>query len=64
MGMRRTSYFGPRPPAGPAHRYVFTVYALDVAPELAAGMNEAALMQALAGHILAQGEITGVYQAQ
>lgn len=62
MGMRQTNYFGPRPPAGAPHRYIFTVYALDLAPSQAAGLNAAALTTAMEGHILAQGQITGIYQ--
>ena len=53
-------YFGPCPPPGDApHHYVFTVYALDLAPErLAAGLTRAALLHAIAGHRLAQAQVT------
>ena len=54
-------YFGPCPPRGdPAHRYVFTAYALDLAPgALAPGLTRAAFLRATAAHTLAQAQITG-----
>jgi Raf kinase inhibitor-like YbhB/YbcL family protein len=56
-------YFGPCPPAGdPPHHYVFTVYALDLAPDgLRPGLTRSALVRAIAAHTLAQAEITGTY---
>ncbi len=56
---RRASYGGPCPPSG-VHRYVFHLYALDTifAQE---GMDKAALLEAMQGHVLAQGELIGVF---
>ena len=56
-------YFGPCPPPGdPPHHYVFTVYALDLAPgRLQPGLSRTAFLRAIAGHALAQAEITGTY---
>jgi Raf kinase inhibitor-like YbhB/YbcL family protein len=56
-------YYGPCPPPGdPAHHYVFTVYALDLAPgRLAPGLTRAAFVHAVTAHTLAQAEITGTY---
>jgi Raf kinase inhibitor-like YbhB/YbcL family protein len=56
-------YFGPCPPTGdPPHHYVFTVYALDLAPSsLRPGLTRPALVRAIAAHTLAQAEITGTY---
>lgn len=56
---------GPRPPAGTGvHQYVFTVYALNTAavkvPEQK--LSEKALLDLLAGRILAQASITGTYE--
>jgi Raf kinase inhibitor-like YbhB/YbcL family protein len=58
-----TLYFGPCPPPGdPPHHYVFTAYALDLAPaQLKPGLTRAALLHAIAGHTLAQATITGRY---
>ena len=54
-------YGGPCPPEGSAHHYVFQVYALDVNPNLPAGLSEEQLMVAMQGHVLAKGQITGLY---
>lgn len=65
---KRTGYFGPRPPAGHGtHRYIFTLYALDEdgdALGLERGLDEAALMEAIEGHVLARGELVGVYERE
>jgi Raf kinase inhibitor-like YbhB/YbcL family protein len=57
-------YDGPCPPWNDAlrHRYVFTLYALDV-PRLAVHGNfkGGEAMTALTGHVLAQDSVTGVY---
>jgi hypothetical protein len=63
-GLRRTGYFGPRPPAGAPHRYNFQLYALSTPPNLAAGLTKATLLEAMEGNILAETELVGVYQAQ
>jgi Raf kinase inhibitor-like YbhB/YbcL family protein len=57
-------YFGPCPPGGDGpHRYVFHVYALDLAElGLPAGSDAAALRAALEGHILAEGEYSGTFE--
>jgi Raf kinase inhibitor-like YbhB/YbcL family protein len=54
-------YGGPCPPEGNPHHYVFQVYALDVNPRLTAGQSTAQVMAAMKGHVLAQGQITGLY---
>lgn len=57
-------YDGPCPPWNDTlvHRYVFTLYALDL-PHIAvnAPLNGAHLRDALAGHVLAQASLTGSY---
>ena len=57
-------YDGPCPPWNDElpHRYVFTVYALDVARlPLAGRFDGKAVRQAIEGHVLAQASITGRY---
>jgi Raf kinase inhibitor-like YbhB/YbcL family protein len=55
-------YTGPCPPQGtPAHHYDFTVYALDSALEISAGISREALLSQVEGHILAQARVTGTY---
>ena len=55
-------YGGPCPPRGPAHHYIFTLYALDAKLNLAVGATRAQMETAMQGHILAQGELIGLYQ--
>jgi Raf kinase inhibitor-like YbhB/YbcL family protein len=57
-----TGYMGPRPPAGGPHHYHFQVFALDRPLGLKAGAERAALVGAMKGHVLASGELVGVYQ--
>lgn len=58
----KLGYGGPSPPPGTPHRYVFTLYALDAALPLPAGASRAELLQATAGHVLAQASVTGTYR--
>jgi hypothetical protein len=55
-------YSGPRPPPGPAHRYLFRRYALDTALALPPRRRKADLLKALAGHILVRVDLIGRYQ--
>jgi Raf kinase inhibitor-like YbhB/YbcL family protein len=43
------------------HKYSFTIYALDVKLDLAAGANKNELLEAMDGHIVASGELAGEY---
>ena len=62
-GIRRTGYFGPRPPAdGKVHTYNFRIYALDYELNLEDGMNKQALLEAIERHVLATGLLTGNYE--
>lgn len=57
-------YDGPCPPWNDArvHRYVFTVYALDVAELGVSGrFTGAQALEAMRGHVLAQASLTGTY---
>lgn len=60
-GFGKNQYGGPCPPAGKAHRYFFTLYALDLAPNLPAGLKAAGLQKTMEGHILAQGQWMGTF---
>jgi Raf kinase inhibitor-like YbhB/YbcL family protein len=59
---RRIGYGGPCPPPGPAHRYFFRLYALDVKLSLSAGIDRRDLDRAMIGHILEQAEFMGRYR--
>lgn len=58
----KAGYGGPCPPPGAPHRYRFTLYALDQPLTLKAGVSKNQLLEAMKGHILAQGQLTGTYQ--
>jgi Raf kinase inhibitor-like YbhB/YbcL family protein len=57
----RIGYGGPCPPPGRPHHYRFGVYALDTRLKLGPGASKDGLLTAMSGHVLAQGELTGVY---
>ena len=57
----KSEYGGPCPPAGKPHRYFFKLYALDLEPDLPAGLNAARLMQSIDGHILAEAQFFGTF---
>ena len=58
----KIGYRGPCPPSGSSHRYRFTIYALDQRLNLKAGASKKQVIDAMQGHILAQGRLTGTYQ--
>ena len=55
------SYRGPCPPPGGVHHYFFKVYALDCLLHLPADTTKHQLEKAMGGHILAFGELIGLY---
>lgn len=54
-------WFGPCPPPGAPHRYIFRLYALKVQLTLAAGATREQFLGAIQGQILAQAELTGLF---
>ena len=58
---RKHSYGGPCPPSG-THRYFFKVYALDTLLIISPNSTKADLEKAIKGHILAQGQLIGLYK--
>jgi Raf kinase inhibitor-like YbhB/YbcL family protein len=59
-GWKVTGYRGPCPPVG-RHRYFHKLFALDVLLPDLGQPDEAALEQAMKGHILAQATLVGTY---
>jgi len=55
-------YGGPCPPPGKYHRYYFRIYALDKMLELLPGSSRKQVDNAMEGHILAKGELMGIYK--
>jgi hypothetical protein len=56
----KSAWGGPCPPNG-QHRYVFTLYALDAKVQLPATATKKDLERAIAGHVVEQARLTGVY---
>ena len=53
-------YGGPCPPSG-THRYFFKIYALDALLDLPANTKKVQLEKAMSEHIIAFGELIGLY---
>ena len=61
-GARRSGFTPPCPPAGPAHHYTFTLYALRVPTlGLAPGASRDQVLAAMKGKVLAQAQLIGLY---
>lgn len=58
----RIGYGGPCPPRGSAHRYFFKLYALDTGLSLKPRATKKDLIEAMAGHILGEGQLMGIYK--
>ncbi len=59
---RSLGYGGPCPPAGKPHHYVFRLYALDVRLDLPPRAARKQLDSAIESHIVAEGQIIGIYR--
>jgi Raf kinase inhibitor-like YbhB/YbcL family protein len=57
----RPGYGGPCPPSG-FHHYHFKVYALDRMLEAERNIDKYDLLEKMEGHILAKGELVGLYK--
>ena len=62
IGYGKHVYRGPKPPFNGKHRYRFQVYALDTMIQLKTNSKKKDLNRFMDGHILAVGEIIGIYQ--
>jgi Raf kinase inhibitor-like YbhB/YbcL family protein len=60
---KRHQYGGPCPPSG-THRYFFKVYALDIMLNISPNSQKSDLEKAMKGHILAEGQIIGLYKRE
>jgi len=59
----KAGFGGPCPPKKDhAHHYHFHMYALDVDSLGPAGLSKGDVREAMSGHVLAEGELTGVYK--
>lgn len=60
-GMKESGFKGACPPSG-THHYYFMVYALDMKLDLDKATDKAGLEKAMKGHIVAKGELVGLYK--
>jgi Raf kinase inhibitor-like YbhB/YbcL family protein len=60
-GSDTPGYFGPCPPEGETHGYVFTLYALDEETGLEPGATVDDLRAAIEGHVIAVATLTAPY---
>lgn len=58
----RSGYGAPCPPRGEAHRYRFTLYALDAPLRLPAGATRQQALQAMRTHVLDQAQFVSSYR--
>lgn len=59
----KTGYGGPMPPRGHGvHHYHFKVYALNAPLDVKPGLDKKGLLKAMAGYVLAEGELVGTYE--
>lgn len=54
-----SGYGGPCPPSG-THRYIFTLYALDMTLSLSEGASRTQFESAIDGHVLGKAQLTGL----
>jgi hypothetical protein len=60
---QNTGYRGPMPPPGHGvHRYYFRLYALKAELAIEPGKDKKALLEAMSGHILGEGQLMGTYE--
>jgi Raf kinase inhibitor-like YbhB/YbcL family protein len=59
---KRLGYGGPCPPPGGPHRYFFKLYAVAADVPLKPRATKAEVLRAIAGHVLAEGQLMGTYQ--
>jgi Raf kinase inhibitor-like YbhB/YbcL family protein len=61
-GSGKSGYRGPHPPPNGDHHYHFQLFALDRPLGLKPGADRDAVAAAMRGHILAQGDLVGVFR--
>jgi Raf kinase inhibitor-like YbhB/YbcL family protein len=64
-GRKENKYTGPCPPAGTGiHHYHFKIYALDMKLSIPETSDKTALLIAMQGHIVGEGELLGLFQKE
>ncbi|MBV8908987.1 MAG: YbhB/YbcL family Raf kinase inhibitor-like protein [Sphingomonas sp.] len=60
-GVGKVGYFGPHPPPGRPHRYVFELLAVSSPIRLTAGASRDDVLKAIRGRVVGAGEFVGFY---
>jgi Raf kinase inhibitor-like YbhB/YbcL family protein len=55
-------YFGPKPSGSKPHRYYFELFALDIKLSLPAGARRPEVLAAMSGHVIAKGQLMGLFR--
>lgn len=58
------NYFGPCPPKGESHHYIFTIYALDSHLNMENGVDPRVILDAIEAHHLQSASLTATYRRQ
>jgi Raf kinase inhibitor-like YbhB/YbcL family protein len=61
-GRGSAAYFGPRPHGSKPHHYHFQLFALDRMLDLPVGADRAQLLAAMNDHVLAKGDLVGLFR--
>ncbi|MFH1664864.1 MAG: YbhB/YbcL family Raf kinase inhibitor-like protein [Candidatus Omnitrophota bacterium] len=59
---RKVGYEGPYPPPGPAHRYIFTLYAVDTVLDLDVDATRDMALKGMIAHVLGSAQLSGLYE--
>ena len=59
---RNVGYMGPYPPGKAPHHYHFKLYGLDTEIETSALITKKELPIKMKGHVIAKGELVGLYE--
>jgi Raf kinase inhibitor-like YbhB/YbcL family protein len=62
--LQKTGFTPPMPPTHKPHRYYFKLYALDSMLDLEPRCSKKELLAVIEGHVLAEGQLMGIYQKQ
>jgi len=58
----KVGYNGPAPPKGAEHHYHYKIFALDNKLNLKPGCDKKQFYEALSGHVVGRGKLTGLYK--
>jgi Raf kinase inhibitor-like YbhB/YbcL family protein len=59
---KEIGYGGPCPPPGPAHRYIFKLYALKSEVDVAPGVSKEDILRAMQDQVIQQTQLVGLFK--